>query len=45
MRNNGENFKGRFFEPFIVCGNVLNPENAIYLENSIHPRQASTINI
>jgi len=38
LRNNGENFKGRFFEPFIVCGNVLNPENAIYLENVINPR-------
>ena len=35
MRSNKDSFKASVYEPFIVCGNVINPDHAIYIENSI----------
>jgi len=35
LRSNKDSFKASVYEPFIVCGNVINPDYAIYIENSI----------
>jgi hypothetical protein len=41
LRNNRNRFEGEVYEPLIVCGNVTDTRNAIYLENSIAPRDLS----
>jgi len=38
LRNNMNMFKGEVHEPFIVCGNVMDPAQAKYIENSINFR-------
>jgi len=35
LRENKNRYRGAVFEPFILCGNVANPENAKYLEANI----------
>ena len=36
LRNNRNRFKGEVYEPLIVCGNVTDSANAVYLENIIN---------
>eukprot|EP00092_Neocalanus_flemingeri_P024188 GFUD01026235.1.p1 GENE.GFUD01026235.1~~GFUD01026235.1.p1 ORF type:complete len:1076 (+),score=430.02 GFUD01026235.1:59-3286(+) len=38
LRSNRDMFKGEVYEPFIVCGNVMDPAQAKYLENCINIR-------
>merc|ERR1719186_2329407 len=35
LRDNKEKYRGAVFEPFILCGNVADPSNAMYLEDRI----------
>jgi|688.fasta_scaffold520586_1 hypothetical protein len=53
LRNNRNRFEGEVYEPLIVCGNVTDSANAVYLENTINARdltmfffdQASDMNL
>jgi len=38
LRNNMDMFKGKVYEPFILCGNVINQAHAKYLEDAIQFR-------
>ena len=38
LRDHREQFQGEVFEPFIICGNVADPSNSVYVENSINMR-------
>jgi len=38
LRNNLDMFKGKVYEPFILCGNVTDTAQAKYLEDVIHMR-------
>lgn len=38
LRDHRDQFRGEVFEPFIVCGNVMDPANAMFVENSISNR-------
>ena len=42
LEDHKEKFKGEVFPPFIVSGNVLDPSNAIFVENSIPSRDLQT---
>ena len=42
LQDHKETFKGEVFPPFIVSGNVLDPSNAIFVENSIPSRDLQT---
>ena len=42
LQDHKDTFKGEVFPPFIVSGNVLDPSNAIFVENSISSRDLET---
>ena len=38
LRDHLDQFQGQVFEPFIVCANMINPANAVFVESSIGQR-------
>lgn len=38
LQDHKDQFQGDVFEPFIISGNVMDPANAMYVENSINVR-------